>query len=75
MANVNRTGVKKLRQIGGVPYGNTWTDRFLFETNASGVFVASDQATAVNIADVVRIGVLPAGLSASLMQPGLVLRQ
>jgi len=62
MANVNKNGVSKLRQFGGTPYGNAWVDRFVFETNATGVFVDSDQATAVANGDVVRIGMLPAGL-------------
>ena len=62
MANVTKTGVTRKRQFGGTPYGNVWAERFTFETNASGVLVDSDQATAVAIADVVRIGVLPAGL-------------
>lgn len=44
-------------------YGNAWTANYPFATNASGVFVDSDQATAVLIGDVVRLGILPAGLS------------
>jgi len=71
MANVNKKQVLTLRQFGGVPYGNAWKDRFTFETNASGVFVDSDQATAVLSGDVVRLGVLPSGLE---MQDALVIR-
>jgi len=62
MATVNKTNAKRLRQFGGTPYGNAVALRFGFETNASGIFVDSDLATAVQIADVVNIGMLPAGL-------------
>jgi len=62
MATVSKTGVTKLRQFGGTPWGNAWVDKFTFETNTSGVLVESDQATAVVVGDVVNIGVLPAGL-------------
>lgn len=62
MATVTKTNAKKLRQFGGTPYGNAWKDVFTFETNTSGVFVDSDQTTAVANGDVVRLGVLPAGL-------------
>ena len=48
-------------QIGGVPFGNDTKLQYVFETNAAGVYVNSDKATAVAIADVVRIGILPAG--------------
>lgn len=43
-------------------YGNKFAQVFRYETNASGVCVDSSQATAVLINDVVRIGILPAGL-------------
>lgn len=62
MANVTKDGVRTARQFGGVPYGNAWRGVFRFATNASGVMVDSDQATAVVQTNVVRIGVLPAGL-------------
>lgn len=63
MANVTKKNVKHLQQFGGVPYGNAWRNVYTFETNASGVFVDSDLATAVQVADVVRLGILPAGLA------------
>jgi len=62
MANVTKTNATRLRQFGGTPYGNAIALKFLFETNAAGVMVDSDKATAVAVGDVVRIGVLPAGL-------------
>lgn len=63
MATATKKNVKNLRSMGGVPYGNAWKNQFTFETNAAGVFVDSDQATAIAIGDVVRIGVLPSGLT------------
>ncbi len=61
MATVTKKNIDNLRQIGGVPYGNLTALVFSFETNASGVWVDSDQASAVGIADVCRLGILPAG--------------
>lgn len=61
MATITKKNVRKLQQY-AAPQGNAWKDRFTFATNASGVFVDSDVAAAVGNGDVVRIGVLPAGL-------------
>ena len=61
MATVTKKNIDNLRQIGGVPYGNLTCLEFTFETNASGVWVDSDKATAVGVADVCRVGLLPAG--------------
>lgn len=61
MPNITKKNVRKLQQYAG-PQGNAWKDKFNFTTNASGVFADSDVATAVQAADVVRLGVLPAGL-------------
>ena len=61
MATVTKKNIDNLQQIGGTPWGNLTCLEFTFETNASGVWVDSDQATAVGIADVCRVGVLPAG--------------
>ena len=61
MATVTKKNIDNLRQIGGVPYGNLTGLEFTFETNASGVWVDSDKATAVGIADVCKVGRLPAG--------------
>lgn len=63
MATATKKNVKNLRSMGGVPYGNGWNQQYTFSTNASGVFVDSDQTTAIAVADVVRIGILPAGLT------------
>lgn len=61
MATVTKKNAGKLQQFGGVPYGNLTGLHFTFETNASGVYVDSNQTTAVAVDDVVRVGVIPAG--------------
>ncbi|MDX9893859.1 MAG: hypothetical protein RBS34_00335 [Desulfofustis sp.] len=61
MANLTKKNIKNLRQIGGVPFGNLTALEFTFETNASGVWSDSDTTAAVGIADVCRVGILPAG--------------
>lgn len=62
MATVTKKGARTARQFGGMPCGNAWSGVYRFATNASGVMTDSDQTTAVAQADVVRLGVLPAGL-------------
>lgn len=46
-------------------FGNLWSQIYTFETNSSGIFVNSDLATAVQSGDVVRFGILPAGIKIS----------
>lgn len=62
MTTITKKKVAHLPSFGGVPYGNYTGLRFTFETNSSGVYVDSDLATAVQTSDVVRIGILPAGM-------------
>ena len=61
MATLTKKNIDNLQQIGGTPWGNLTCLEFTFETNASGVWVDSDQSTAVGIADVCKVGRLPAG--------------
>lgn len=61
MANVTKKLITKARQF-AAPYGNKFAEVFRYATNASGVMVDSDQATAIQVNDVVRLGILPAGL-------------
>jgi len=61
MATVTKDYAKKARQFGGVPFGNLVGLQYNLTTNSSGVLVASDQSTALQVADVVRLGVIPAG--------------
>jgi hypothetical protein len=48
-------------RLGSTPYGNVASFVYILETNAAGAVIGSDTATAVQIGDVVRIGLLPAG--------------
>lgn len=61
MATVTKKALGADRISTGV-YGNAWVGTYNFTTNASGVLAASDQTTAVVQTNVVRIGLLPAGL-------------
>lgn len=61
MANITKNRLPQARQF-AAPYGNLFSDVFRFQTNATGAVVDSDVATAVQVNDVVRIGILPAGL-------------
>lgn len=45
------------------PFGNAWRQTYTFETNSSGYFLNSDTpGAAVGSGDVVRFGILPAGV-------------
>lgn len=61
MATVTKKFLPQERVHTGV-FGNAWRGVYTFETNASGVFVNSNLATAVQSGDVVRFGLLPGGL-------------
>lgn len=61
MATVTKKRLGKETQFTS-PYGNKFAQAFRFSTNASGVATDTDLATAVQVNDVVRIGILPAGL-------------
>jgi hypothetical protein len=61
MVTVTKKGIEQLK-VHTAPYGNAWVGKYTFSTNSSGVFVDSDQTTAVIQADVVVLGLLPAGL-------------
>ena len=62
MAIVTKNRAKKLQQFGGVPYGNQTKLHFNMTLNAAGALADSDQATAVIVDDVLRLGVLPKGM-------------
>lgn len=61
MATVTKKRLGKEQQF-TAPYGNKFAQSFRYTTNASGVATDTDLATAVQVNDVVRIGLLPAGL-------------
>lgn len=60
MADIKKNYIDTERQFGGVPYGNLTALEFNMNTT-SGVVDDSNVATAVQIDDVIEIGVLPAG--------------
>ncbi len=67
MTTINKNFLASKKSFDGVPFGNVWSGKFHFETDASGIIVEngavdSDLATAVQSGDIVRIGILPAGL-------------
>jgi len=62
MATVTKKFLNQERSHTAV-FGNQWAQVFTFETNSSGIFAASDLATAVQIGDVVRMGLIPAGVT------------
>ena len=62
MATVTTKDISNKPKLSGAPYGNVYREKYRFQTNASGVFADSDQTTAVVQNDVVRLGILPAGL-------------
>jgi len=61
MATVTKKYIRNARSQ-AAPYGNAWRQRYNLTTNASGVLVDSDQATAIAVSDIVRLGILPAGI-------------
>lgn len=63
MSNVNTNAMKQAKLFGNSPFGNLSALPYRFETNSSGIALNTDLATAVQVADVVRIGILPAGMT------------
>ena len=61
MSTVNKKAIRQDPFFTSDGCGNKSVATFTLEVNASGVLVSSDLATALQIGDVVRIGVLPAG--------------
>lgn len=67
MTTINKKYMVAAQKFDGVPFGNVTQFKSHFETDASGIVsensaAASDLATAVQSGDIVRIGILPAGL-------------
>lgn len=61
MATVTRKGIRQTRSYANAS-GNAWKQRFNLTTNASGVMTDGDASAAIGNGDVVRLGILPAGL-------------
>ncbi len=45
------------------PAGNTWSQIYALDVNSSGIFASSDLATAIQIGDIIRFGIIPAGIT------------
>lgn len=60
MATVTKSRLGQRNIQAGVPFGNAYRGQHTLVT-AAGVMVDGNQATALQIADVVRLGVIPAG--------------
>lgn len=63
MSDIFKKNIRKVSQFDGVPYGNRTTKRFEVVANSSGVWADSNDATAIAIADVLYVGVIPAGMT------------
>lgn len=62
MATVTKKNLRNERSHAGA-FGNDWSQIYSFETNSSGYILDSDTpGAAVGATDVVRMGILPAGL-------------
>ena len=61
MATVTKKGLNSVVVYASV-HGNSWHETYTFQTTAAGVFANSDKATAVVQTDVVRLGIIPAGI-------------
>lgn len=64
MATITLKNVAHIPQEGNCvsPWGNMTALEYRFAVNSSGIIVASDKATAVADGDVIRLGILPAGM-------------
>ena len=63
MSTIKKNRIDTAAQFGGVPYGNLSSLKYNLTCNASGVVEDSNDATALAIADVVQLGILPAGMT------------
>ena len=62
MATITKNFLGNEKQSTGTPYGTATTLLYSVTTNSSGAVVNSDVATGVASGDVVRMGILPAGM-------------
>lgn len=63
MTTVTKANALKAPAFDGVPFGDAALYPFNFTTIANGIFGVSDLATAVQSGDVIRLGILPTGLT------------
>ena len=62
MATITKNALKDEKQSTGTPYGTASTLHCQIATNTTGAVVGSDSTTAVQSGDVVRMGIIPAGM-------------
>jgi len=62
MATITKKKIANQATFGGTPYGNKTTLQFNLTTNSVGAFTDSDTATGIALGDVVRLGIIPAGM-------------
>ena len=62
MANITKNFLRDEKQSTGTPYGTATTLHYTITTNSSGAVVGSDSTSAVASGDVVRMGIIPAGM-------------
>lgn len=62
MANITKNFLRDEKQSTGTPYGTSTTLHYAVTTNPSGAVVGSNSASAVASGDVVRMGIIPAGM-------------
>ena len=62
MATITKNALKDEKQSTGTPYGTATTLHYQCATNSTGAVIGSDVATGVASGDVVRMGILPAGM-------------
>jgi len=63
MTTITKSAMSQSRQFGNTPFGNSSRLPFNFTTSSAGVAANTDLATAVQVADVVILGTLPAGFN------------
>lgn len=61
MPTITRKGIRQARSYSNAS-GNAWKQRFNLTTTATGVMTDGDATAAIGNGDVVRLGILPAGL-------------
>lgn len=65
MATITKKNLRNERSHAGA-FGNRWSQIYTFETNSSGYILDSDTpAAAVGATDVIRLGIIPAGVRIS----------
>lgn len=62
MATITKKKILNQAQFGNTAYGNKTVLNYNLTTNATGAFTDSDTSASIALGDVVRLGVIPAGM-------------